>query len=376
MDVFFDFLKELWWITAEMAPYLLFGFAAAGALYVLIRPEWVQRWLGGRGLWETVKGSLVGVPLPLCSCSVIPVTASLRKQGAGRGATVSFLTATPQTGVDSIFATWALMGPVFTVARLIAAFFTGITAGVLTEWLLPENKTDRPAAAKVADAEDCDEHDCCAGKIAKPEPTCCESQEADCCHENAEQHTGKTAAFGQALRYGFITMPQEIGRSLLFGLLLAGLISALLPEDFFTQYLGNQWLALVAVTLVAVPLYVCSTGSIPFAYALIAAGLSPGAALVFLIAGPATNTATVATMWKILGRSTTVLYIVTLVVTAWICGLVFDWLPVGKDLAQMAHEHKMEGLTWLNHLSAGLLLAILGYALLPKRWLSKLSQKS
>lgn len=334
MEFITEFARHTWSLIAEMAPYLLFGFAVAGLLHLLVRPAWVRHLLGRPGVGGVVRASLVGVPMPLCSCSVIPVAASLRKSGAGRGATTSFLSSTPQTGIDSILATYALLGGVFTTVRVGVAFVCGIVSGLLVDWFAGERKLSAAAPPETAPDEDC----CQSGR------------------SNPEESPATVAG---ALRYGFLTLPADLASALILGLVLAGLITTLLPPDLFTGALSGGWLAFLIATLISLPLYVCATGSIPMAYALMASGLSPGAALVFLIVGPATNTATVVTVWKLLGRRATLIYIAALVVVSWLAGWLFN-AALTTELAEGGHRHAeaLQPNLW-QHLSGIALVALL-----------------
>lgn len=363
MDWLTEWLRATWEVTAEMAPYLLLGFLIAGILSIFLTSETVERHLGGTGWWTSLKATLIGIPLPLCSCGVIPVAASLRKQGAGRGAVASFLTSTPQTGVDSILATYALMGLPFTIAKVLAAFVTGFVAGITVD-RTKDATTATPPAQKSC---------CCSSEppAPKPEPSCCSSEKEpeaeteDCC--SAQKKSSAPGKFVEALRYGLLTLPKDIGRSLVVGLVLAGLITTFIPENFFGGWLANPLISLIVVTLVAVPMYVCATGSIPLAFALMQAGLAPGAALVFLIAGPATNAVTINTVRQLLGKKAAAVYLMTLVLCAWAAGAVFAL--VGGNAATVAdgaHEHAV-GVTLGHDIAAVLLLVMLIPSLLPDR---------
>jgi uncharacterized membrane protein YraQ (UPF0718 family) len=325
---------EAWTVTALMAPYLLLGFLAAGILGAFVPVSLIERHLGRRGLWQIVKASLLGVPIPLCSCSVIPVATSLRRHGATHGATLSFLTSTPQTGVDSIAATWGLLGTVFTLFRVATAFLTGILCGAIVEAFTP--------AAEDA-AQGCADEHC---------PTC-----------NPQSGAQK---WKQVFTYGFGTLPRDIGRALLLGILISGLLGALVPEDFFTRYLSSEWLSMLAVMGLGIPLYVCSTGSIPIALAMIGMGLSPGAALVFLITGPATNAATLTTVLKTMGRRTVGIYLATLAGSSLAAGWLLNRLPPVQTLAEQVHCHP-EKISRFEQLCALLLIGILLSAALPRK---------
>jgi uncharacterized membrane protein YraQ (UPF0718 family) len=299
LDFIIEVGKQCWLVFGQMAPYLLFGFLAAGVLSVLISPEWVERHLGKPGFGPVLKAALYGVPLPLCSCSVIPVSVSMRHHGASRAAVTAFLLSTPQTGVDSIAVTYALLGPVFAIFRPLAALITGLVGGSLVQWFgEPERDsttvTDEPVSASCTEA-------------------CCEGGD----------HSSKLT---RILKYSFITLPKDIGPALLVGILIAGIMSALVPEDYLAGYIGGGVLSILLMMAVGVPIYVCATASVPIAAGLMHMGGTPGAALAFLIAGPATNAASFTTIWKALGGRTATLYILTVGASALGFGLFLDWL--------------------------------------------------
>ena len=285
-------LWDFWGVLSEMAPYLLFGFLVAGWLSVLVPPRLVGRHLGGCGIWPVVKAAAIGVPLPLCSCGVIPVSASLRRYGASRGATTAFLISTPQTGVDSIFVTYSLLGWVFAIFRPIVALISGVVGGTLVS-LAERNRS---------------------GEV--------ETIDTD---SNSSRAAGGRGKFYQAFAYGFGTLPRDIGRDLLVGLAIAALISALVPKGYLATVLGGGIVAMLIMMLLGIPIYVCATASVPLAWALINKGVSPGAALVFLMTGPATNAATIAVIWKTMGRRTALVYLLTVALCALGAGLTLDY---------------------------------------------------
>jgi uncharacterized membrane protein YraQ (UPF0718 family)/copper chaperone CopZ len=322
-----DVLLQTWGTLRAMSPFLLFGFLVAGILYVFIRPELVERHLGGEGVSQVVKASLLGVPLPLCSCGVIPVAASLRRHGAGKGATTSFLISTPQTGVDSIMVTLSLLGPVFAVFRPLFAFISGIFGGLAVNLL--DGGDDR--------------------EVRQGRPAC-----TDC----DEGGSHRSAGFGGAMRYGFHTLPGDINRALIIGIMLAGLIGALVPDDYFASILGGGILAMLVMMVVGIPIYVCATASVPIAAALIAKGVSPGAVLVFLMTGPATNAATILTVSRVMGRRTAAIYLASVVVSAIAGGFLLDAIyRAGSFEGAMKHAWMLPG--WLKSVSAVLLLAVM-----------------
>ncbi len=322
-------LLEFWLILGEMAPYLLFGFLVAGLLSIFISQKTVERNLGSRGFTATLKAALFGIPLPLCSCGVIPVAASLKKSGASNSATTSFLLSTPQTGVDSILVTYSLLGPVFAVFRPVAALITGLVGGTLVALF------DREPKATEATMQVCDSG----------------------CYPR--QTTSRK--FAEALRYGFIALPQDIGKALMIGLIIAALMSMALPDDFFAGLLGVGILPMLAMMLGGIPVYVCATASVPIAAALMAKGISPGAALVFLMTGPATNAATISIVWKTMGKRTAFIYLFTVAGSALAAGFLLDYIFSLEGIPSPRQGMQMLPPA-VNHISAVLLLAVLGYA--------------
>lgn len=288
-----EYLMPLLALTCEMAPYLLLGFLLAGVLHVFVPRQVYSRYLSKNNFGSVLLSALFGVPLPLCSCGVIPTAASMRKEGASKAATVSFLISTPQTGVDSIAATASLLGAPFAVIRPVVAFVTALCGGMLTA-LFGKTENDEKAASQPEQEERLP-----AGFFAK-------------CRE--------------ALKYGFVDMIGDIGKNLVIGLLVAGAISVLLPDDFFSMFADRPFLNMVLVLAVSIPMYLCATGSVPIAAALMLKGLSPGAALVLLMAGPATNMASIMVIGKVLGRRTLVIYLASIIVGAIGFGTIVDTL--------------------------------------------------
>jgi len=422
---FIDIIWQSWLVMGEMAPYLLLGFLVAGVLSVCIPPSWVERWLGRPGMLPVLTASAVGAPLPLCSCGVIPVAASIRQHGASRAATASFLLSTPQTGVDSILVTYGMLGGVLAIFRPVVALLTGALGGAMV-LLIGERDLDKlPAGGEKRDAESdhgkpSTSHDCCAGETGATQGDCCSGEtpstdgcceaEADptaaeltsCCESkqsaSAKTDSGKTAGASpsccsaepkaptadccatatprrnpvvRALHYGLVTLPRDLANSLLIGVLIAGLITALVDPGQFHEVFGGGLIAILVMMALAVPVYVCATASVPLAAGLIYAGTSPGAALAFLIAGPATNAATVATIWRVLGRRSTAAYLLTIGGAAIGAGLLLDWLwPNLADsmpaVAQHAHQHESVGVA--THLWAALLLILLGFSYIQGWW--------
>ncbi|MEI6892707.1 MAG: permease [Pontiella sp.] len=330
MTLLLNILKEIWLVTVEMAPYLLFGFLMAGILSVLISRDYVRRHLGGRSWIGAFKAALIGVPMPICSCGVIPLAATLRKQGASRSATASFLASTPQTGIDSLMITYALLGWVFALFRALVAFISGILCGV--------------AVAAISEKED------------EPPST----DETPPLSSSNHPHI-----LVRMLKYGFISLPKDISKSMVLGIIISGIISGLIPVNFFADYLGDSPWAMLLMLVIGIPLYVCSSASVPIALAFIKAGLSPGAALVFLITGPATNAATLTTLWKIIGKKQLVVFLSTLALCALAAGFIMNQLAPSIGLEeQLCQNH--EQTTGYHLLYAAVLIVILLKGMWPE----------
>jgi uncharacterized membrane protein YraQ (UPF0718 family)/copper chaperone CopZ len=331
MDFVLNYFSELVRLFNEMAPWLLFGLVFAGLLKVYFPQEHIDKYLGKPNFKSAVNASLLGVPLPLCSCGVIPTGISFYKNGASKGATNSFLISTPQTGVDSIFATYAMLGWPFAIIRPIVAFCTGIFGGVLTNWLIKE--TPKPSPVTVNPMFTGLKLDLkSAGKKA-----------ADCDDDSCGCHTPPKKEAHSLIRaadYAFIELLQDIAKWLILGFLVATLISVVLPDGFFTMFKGYGFLEILIVLAASVPMYICATGSIPIAAVLLMKGVSPGAALVFMMAGPATNVATITVLGKVMGKKSLLIYLGSIIGGAIFFGLLTNWLiPADFIMSKMNHTH-------------------------------------
>jgi len=308
----------------EMSPFLMLGFLISGLLYIVISKETIANNLGKPGALSVIKAAIFGVPMPLCSCGVIPVAASLYKRGASKGATLSFLISTPQTGVDSILITYGMLGPIFAMARPVIAFITGVIGGLFTEQIISDDYTTSIKAS--------------------------------------HKHPKKTLK--DAAVYAFISLPQDIAWPLMKGILLAGLFTIIIPDNFFQDYGITGLSAMILMALVSIPMYVCATASVPIAAGLILSGnLEPGAAFVYLMAGPATNIATISVIRKTLGTKIVYIYLSTI----FICSIIFGALINKFIIINLnSMHHHMNQNHWLNILSGLLLLAVCIYAISNK----------
>ncbi len=326
-DYIQKFFNDFLTILSEMSPYLLLGFFFAGLLYAFMPRQKIEKYFSGSPLKSSVLASLFGVPLPLCSCGVIPTGTALYKNGASKGGTVSFLISTPQTGVDSILATFSLLGLPFAIIRPIAALITGITGGYITS------------------------------KITKEEVKEVQFEETKKAKKSFLQKVK------DAFKYGFLDFIQDISKWLVVGLVLAAIISALIPDDFFNVLNLSPILQMLLILVVSIPLYICATGTIPLAAVLLLKGISPGAAFVLLMAGPATNAATITMIGKVLGKRSLFAYLGTIIAGALSFGLLIDYvLPTQWFMQvanqQLSHNHGQD-LQWWQILSAITLMALI-----------------
>lgn len=281
-----EFFRSLLTVTAQMSPFLLLGFLIAGILHVFVPGSFYSRYLSRSNRLSVLYAALIGVPLPLCSCGVIPTAIGLRNERASKGAVASFLIATPQTGIDSILATFSVLGLDFAIIRPAAALITGVCGGLLVNRFVKD-----------------DDHD--------------PAVESSCRVERGNR-------LWRVLRYSYYDMMQDIGLRLLIGLILAALIDVVVPDEFFLNLGSSPLLQMLIILIVAIPMYICSTGSIPVAAALIMKGLSPGAALVMLMAGPAVNIASILVVRKALGSRFTWIYLSTIIVFSVLFGLIIN----------------------------------------------------
>ncbi len=298
---FIDFIE----ILNEMSPYLMLGFLFAGILKVAFPQKFIDKYLGQKNGKSVLYASLLGIPLPLCSCGVIPTGISFYKSGASKGSSVSFLISTPQTGVDSILVTYSLLGLPFAIIRPFIALITGFLGGLLA------NRFDTDEKAITEPIED----------------SCCTTdKDSDCgCDDNCTADTKeKKLALYTMFKYAFVDFLQDISKWLIIGLLLAAFISVLIPDDFFSSYIGNDFIGMLVILVASIPLYICATSSVPVAAILMMKGISPGAALVFLMAGPATNAATITVLNKVMGKKTMWSYLISIISGALLFGLLID----------------------------------------------------
>lgn len=353
IDIFSNILLESWYVLVEAGPYVLFGFFVAGLLKAYVPDSFLANHLGGKSVGSVIKAAVIGVPLPLCSCGVLPAALGMRKQGASKGATTAFMISTPETGVDSMAVTYALIDPIMTVIRPIAASVTAIFAGVLVNAFPDKEPPPLPMNGLLKHIDH--EQDQADGGCG-----CSQGQ----CDTGGEPTF--SARFLGGMRYAFGEMIEDIGRWLLIGVVIAGVISTVIPEDALGEYVGSGFLSYLLMLVVALPLYVCATASTPIAASLLLKGLSPGAALVFLLAGPATNGATITVMLKTLGKKAAILYVLSIV----ICSLALAWVvdvlyvALGLDIQAVVSEVTETLPHWVGAASGIIILLLVAHSFL------------
>ncbi|MCF8106464.1 MAG: SO_0444 family Cu/Zn efflux transporter [Desulfohalobiaceae bacterium] len=328
-------------LLLESGVYMLFGLLVSGLLRVFLSPGSVARHLGQGRFFSVFKAALLGVPIPLCSCGVLPAGAGLKKQGANNGAVSAFLISTPESGVDSISITYALLDPLMTVIRPVVAFVTAMAAGI-TENLFGNPKNREEIVPDLS----CPVDGCCDGRQCPP--------------EEHKRHHSLFEKVKAGLTFAMTEVWGDLVALFFLGLILAGLITAFIPEDVIGTFLGGGLSSMLIMLAVGIPLYICATASTPVAAALILKGVSPGAALVFLIAGPATNLTSLTVLLGILGRRGTAIYLAAIVLAAILFGLFTDqlyaWLGVSAQV--MAGQAGEIVPMWGKWMGAGLLVVI------------------
>ena len=322
MELIGQTLAAAWTLLEQSSLYIILGLMIAGLLKVFLSADYVAAHLGKGMVKPVFKAALLGVPIPLCSCGVLPAAAQLQKQGANRGATTAFLIATPESGVDSIAVSWALLDPLMTVARPVAAFVSATVAGILENVLSWREKKPGPSPLPMAIPMANLGAGCATGGCG-------------CDHDI--QPAGGIQKIWQGLRYAAIDIWGDLAGWFFLGIAVAALITVLIPDDLMARHLGGGIGSMLLMLVAGIPMYICATASTPIAAALILKGASPGAALVFLLAGPATNVAALMVLVRILGKKGVVVYLASISVISVLCGLLLDGLYAALGLSAMAN---------------------------------------
>lgn len=323
-----EFINNFIFLFTESAPYLLLGLVLAGIIRMMVPDSWITQFLGEKS--SVVTAALIGTPLPLCSCSVIPTAIGVRRSGASKASTASFMVATPETGIDSISVTYALMGPFMAIARPISAIISAIIAGLLVRLWDDETPPIEQEPLK------------------------------SCCSSKAKKQPQEDVSIGQKLKasitYGFGKLLSDFMGWLLIGLMFAAIIQTYVPPSLLSEY-GNGVVAMMLAVLISIPMYICATASTPVAAGLMLSGISPGAALVFMLTGPATNIATLMVVKNELGVRSLIGYLTGVIVTALIMGLSLDALVEYFDVTIAVSQGHHGDMTSLLYTTSAIILA-------------------
>jgi len=360
------FATALFDLSNAMAPYILFGLLFAGVLHETVPESLVTKHLGKESVSSVIKSTIFGIPLPVCSCGVIPLATSIKKSGASKGATLSFLISTPITGVDSILATYGMFGWIFTLYRVITSMIIAIIAGVLTNIFDKEEVEEKPKTSFSAVNTNVVKQSTSFGTstfFASPlEISTTALEEESCCSSSScESEEKQSFSMMKAVRYAFITLLGDIAKPLFWGLLIGALITVAIPQNLSDILVEYSWLSYIIVIAIAVPMYVCATASLPIAAGLMLSGVSAGAAFVFLSAGPATNTVTIGVVKKMLGTKSLYIYLGSIVVGSVLFGLGLDYIFNISDINPRSLVHMDEEAGVIAIASSVVLWGFVGY---------------
>ncbi len=351
MDYITSFIDALIELSNAMSIYIIFGLLFAGVLHEIVPDTLVTKHLGDNSILSVIKSTIFGIPLPVCSCGVIPIATSIKKSGASKGATLSFLISTPITGIDSIMATYGVFGWLFTIYRVITSIVIAIVAGIFTNIFDKKDKIVKPKFSPIKSG----------GFGVKPTSfNLSPKQDNSCCSVTTKK---KRFSIINALRYSFITLLGDIAKPLFWGLLIGALITVAIPKNLSDILLDYSWLSYLIVITIAVPMYVCATASLPIAAGLILSGVSAGAGFVFLSAGPATNTVTIGVVKKMLGKRSLYIYLGTIILGSILFGVGLDYLfnSINIDAKSLVHLHEEYGI--ISIISSIILWGFIGYFL-------------
>ncbi len=339
MEYITEFLTALYSLSNAMAIYILFGLAFAGILHEIVPETLVTKHLGKENIWSVIKSTIFGIPLPVCSCGVVPLATSIKKSGASKGATLSFLISTPITGVDSILATYGIFGWVFTIYRVITSMIIAMISGILTNIYDKEEQKPQPAFSAFAPQTPQNSF-----SFAPKKEESCGTGIGSCCSSTPKDEK-KKFSLSRAFKYAFGTLLKDIAKPLFWGLLLGALITIAIPQNLSEILIEYSWLSYIIVIIIAVPMYVCATASLPIAAALMLSGVSAGAAFVFLSAGPATNTVTIGVVKKMMGTKSLYIYLGSIIIGSILFGLGLDFIfdINSVDPKSLVHIHEDAG---------------------------------
>lgn len=357
MEILIRFYDNYFLLIDAMSMYIIIGLFFAGVLKQLIPDDFVSKNLGNDSTGSVIKATLFGIPLPVCSCSVIPIAQGLKKEGASKGAVQSFLISTPITGVDSLLATFSFFGLLFTVFRLISSVIIAITVGLIQNFIQAKEEIPaKPNPMSFSRAQMANNTAFTVNKPAMSEETssCCSSTKS-CCLSESKKGFSIKAVF----TYAYKTLFEDMVKALFVGLLLGALFTSFVPKEYSSLLFENQILTYFVIILIAIPLYTCATASLPIAAAFMLQGMSAGAAFIFLTAGPATSAVTMSVVYKMLGRTSLLVYTITIAVMSLIFGFCFDLVFTDLEILNISHD--MEHTSIINRIFSYILIALMLY---------------
>lgn len=340
MTIVLEILKASWHLYLDVALYMLFGFFIAGMLYVFFKADKIKKHLGTGKIRPVFLSALFGIPIPLCSCGVVPVAAGLKKQGANSGAALSFMIATPESGVDSIAVSWAMLDPIMTIIRPVSGFITAVSTGIVQNFFGRET---------VPELNTLPVSNCACGSCTHPSP------------QKERLSFFKKLKTGLVYAYGELLM--DIAKPFVIGIFIAGIITFYVPDDLTIWANQHPFLSMIVMLAAGIPMYVCATSSTPIAAALILKGLNPGAALVFLLAGPATNAATMNIIKSLFNTRALVIYLSMIAVCSLAMGFLVDQIYALSGISANAVVGQAAEIVphWIQLFSAILLLGLILY---------------
>jgi len=355
MQIIKEFFENLFLLLNAMSLYILIGLLIAGVLKQLIPNDFIYKHLGKDSISSVIKATIFGIPLPVCSCSVIPLAKSLQKEGASKGAVQSFLISTPITGVDSIMATYSFFGLFFTIYRVVTSMIMAIVVGIIENLFNKKNSTLKSSKFSLQKNQNLN----VVSFSASSTNTICKDS---CC---SKEDTKKGSFIKRVFDYAFNTLFRDIAKSLLIGLLLGALFTTFLPKELLNYIYENRFLTYFLVLVIAMPLYVCATSSLPLAAAFLLSGMSPGAAFVFLSAGPATNSVTMGVVASMFGKRSLAIYLLTIGILSIFFGYILDNYLNNVEIINFSN-HK-EGFSIINIISSIIMLFLMVYYILKDK---------
>lgn len=361
MNYIEEFFSNLFLLLDAMSIYIMVGLLIAGVLKQLIPEDFISKNLGKDSTGSVIKATLFGIPLPVCSCSVIPIAQGLKKEGASKGAVQSFLISTPITGVDSILATFSFFGLLFTLFRIISSVIIAICVGLIQNIAEKKEKVVKPQFFTTSVQKK--EESCCSSSCGcdseheeKEEESCCGAS-CGCSSEHKKGFSLKAV-----FKYAYVTLFEDMVKSLSIGLILGALFTTFVPKEYSSILFENEILTYFVILIVAIPLYTCATASLPLAAAFMLQGMSAGAAFIFLTAGPATSAVTMSVIYKMLGKQSLIIYVSTIALLSLVFGFMFDSLFGTLEVLNIKQAE--EGTNILNRVSSILMLLLIGYYLI------------